>query len=165
MNSVSSSNSFCDSNPIKHSNNYFPTIAKSHIKNERKLLKVFLVSCLYKLFCDLYHAKFKNDLGKRSETTECYAMDSKIIEILILEIVETGEYTLEGIATYTRIPLDIIVDAACGISNKLSITPWARIVDLYMQVKPEVSKIFLEKIVETKDKYRSSFSSLLNEAL
>lgn len=90
-------------------------------------------------------------------------MDNKIIEILIHGIIETGEYTLEGIAYHTRIPLDVIYDAACGINDKFSITPWARVVDLYMQVKPEVAKILVEKLVDLKSGNHAAFSQLLKE--
>lgn len=90
-------------------------------------------------------------------------MDSKIIQLLIQSIVETGEYTLEGIAYHTRIPVEIIYDAASGINNQISITPWARIVDLYMQVKPDIAKVLSEKLLEIKSKNSAAFSLLLKE--
>lgn len=148
-----------------YSKNYrYPTIEKSLSKDERKLLKVFLVTRLQNFFCNLYHKNFQFYLGKNFELTmECFEMDRKIIEILIGEIVATGEYTLEGIATYTKMPLDIIVDTACGTSNQLSVTPWTRIVDLYMQVKPDISKTFHEKLVAALEIDNFRISSILNE--
>lgn len=141
-----------------------PAILKSFNRSERKLLKVFLMSNLYKLFYDLFRKKIQYDFGKDFDfTMECYAVDGKIIQVLIQEIVETREYTLEGIAGYTRIPLDVIVDVVCGNSSQLSITLWARIVDLYMQVKPEISKYFFDKLAEVKDKNHLSFSVFLHE--
>jgi len=74
-----------------------------------------------------------------------------------------GEYTLEGIAHYTRIPFDVIFDAACGNNNQLSITPWARIIDLYIQVKPDVTQLLLNKLIEIKDKNHLAISLLLHE--
>ncbi|SRR5579883_2885406 len=138
---------------------------KSRYNNERKLLKAYLISNLYKLFYNLFQKKFQRDFGINFNLTmECYAVDRKIIQILIHEIIETKEYTLEGIASYTRIPLDIIVDAASGTYTQLSITPWARIVDLYMQVKPEVSKYFFDKLVEAREKHHFCLSLFLNDA-
>ena len=135
------------------------------LKKERKLLRAIFISQLHVFFCKLFQKKFQPVLNNDFNLTmECYSMDTKIIQILIHEITETGEYTLEGIAAYTRIPLDVIIDAACGQNNQLSITPWARIVDLYLQVKPDVSKVFFDKIVEAKDKNKYSFSLLLSEA-
>lgn len=136
----------------------------NYTKSEKKLLKVFLITWLQKFFSNLYQKHFQFNLEKNIELTmECYSMDRKIVETLLKEIVATGEYTLEGIATYTQIPLDIIVDAACGISNQLSVTPWTRIVDLYMQVKPDISKIFHEKLIEKLEKDKCKISVILNE--
>lgn len=134
---------------------------KISVKNERKILKAFLLGNLQKLFCELFHNK--NQINKNL-IEECYVMDSKVIQFLIQSIVETGEYTLEGIAYYTRIPYDVVYDAACGMSNQFSITPWAKIVELYMQVKPNVTDILIDKLIEMKSKNRSAFSTLLNES-
>jgi len=136
-------------------------ILKFSAKNERKILKAFLLGQLHQLFCKLFQNKMlRND---NDSPMECYAMDSKIIQFLIQGIVETGEYTLEGIALYTYIPFDIIYDAACGINNQFSITPWVRVVDLYMHVKPDITKILIDKFLEMKEKNLISISSLLKE--
>ena|SRR3990167_2996846 len=139
-----------------------PTVVlKFSTKNERKILKVFLLRQLHQLFCKLFQNKML--CYQNNSSMECYAMDSKIMQFLIQDIVETGEYTLEGIALYTRIPFDVIYDAACGINNQFSITPWVRVIDLYMQVKPDITKILIDKLLEMKEKNLSSLSALLNE--
>lgn len=91
-------------------------------------------------------------------------MDSKIIQHLIKDIVETGEYSLEGIAFHTRIPFDVIYDATCGNCNQFSVTLWARIVDLYIQVKPDVALVLIKKLIELNEKSSSSVSLLLSES-
>jgi len=58
----------------------------------------------------------------------------------------------------------VIYDAACGISDQFSITPWARVADLYMQVKPEVANVLIEKLLEIKNKNHGAFSVLLLES-
>jgi len=110
-------------------------ILKFSTKNERKILQAFLLGGIHQLFCDLFQNQMQHNLNS---SLECYSMDNKIIQLLIHDIVETGEYTLEGIAYYTHIPLDVIYDAACGINLELSITPWAKVVDLYMQAQIRV---------------------------
>src|SRR5262245_51692019 len=94
---------------------------KFSARNERKILKALLLGQLHALFCDLFHKITQHT--QNNSSMECYAMDSQIIRLLIHGIIETGEYTLEGIAHYTRIPFDVIFDAACGNSNQFSITP------------------------------------------
>jgi hypothetical protein len=131
------------------------------IKNERKVLKAFLLGRLHKLFCELFHSNLQHNFNS---SLESYAMDSKIIQLLILEIIETGEYTIEGIAYRTNIPFDVIYDAVCGINNQISITPWARVVDLYMQVKPDVTQMLIDKLLDIKNTNHTGFSSLLIES-
>jgi len=131
-------------------------------KNERKILKAFLLGSLQNLFYELFNNKLQ--FNKNNSLMECYAMDSKIIQLLIQGIIESGDYTLEGIAYYTRIPFDIIYDAACGISNQFSITPWAKVVDLYTQVRPDIINILIDKLIEIKTKNHCAFSSLLNDS-
>ena len=90
-------------------------------------------------------------------------MDNKIMQLLIQGIIETGEYTLEGIAYHTHIPLDIIYDIACGISNQFSITPWIKIVNLYMQVQPNIAIALNDKLLKIQNKNDAAFSLLLGE--
>ncbi len=131
-------------------------------KNERKMLKVFLLGLLHQLFCELFQSKLQSN--QNNSSMECYTMDSKMIQLLIHGIVETGEYTLEGIAFHTRIPFDVIYDAACGSSNQFSITPWAKVVDLYLQLKPDVTQVLIEKLLEIKERHCAGLSMLLNES-
>lgn len=134
-------------------------------KGERKLLRVFLLTNLQKLLIKLFHDLIQHDLSQNvNSTMEHYLMDSKIIQFLIRDIIKSGDYTLEGIAYHTRVPFDIIFDAACGNNNNLSITSWARIVDLYVQVKPEISKILVEQLLEMKERKLTPLTVLLNES-
>lgn len=135
-----------------------------NLTNERKILKAFLLERLYQIIAEEFHSTRtlnQND----DQPMECYAVDSKIIQFLIENIIQTGEYTLEGISRYTRIPFDVIYDAACGITHQFSITPWVRIMGLYIQVNPSVVPLLTERLLETKNKSREALTLLLNEPL
>lgn len=136
-------------------------LLKSFCKIERQLLKAFLITRIHQLFCESFHNEISRDLNHYS--MECYTMDRKIIQLFIHKIVETGEYTLEGIARYTRIPFDVILDAACGNPVPLSVTPWVRIVELYIQIKPDFARLLFEKLLEVKDQNREALMLLLRE--
>src|SRR3990167_10457883 len=71
-------------------------ILKFSVKNKRKILKAFLLGCLHQLFCELFQNKIR--CNHNNFSMEYYVMDNKIVQLLIQGIVETGEYTLEGIA-------------------------------------------------------------------
>lgn len=139
----------------------YPLNIKFSPKTERKILKVFLLGRLHQLFCEIFQSKIQNN--QNNSLVESYVMDSKIIQFLLQGIVETGEYTLEGIAYVTHIPFDVIYEAACGISNQFSITPWAKVVDLYLQVKPDITKVLIDKLLEIKNNNCMGLLSLLTE--
>ncbi len=143
-------------------NFYKNKISTSRIfsKNERKLLKLFLLGKLHQIFYEL----FQNQLSEKKNflMEEYYTMDSKIIRFLINNLVATGEYTMEGVAYYTRIPFDVIYEAACGITNEFSINFWVKIVDLFMKAHPKIEEILIDKLIEEKTK-KSPFSELLKE--
>ena len=136
-------------------------LSKFTVKDGRKVLKILLLSQFHQLFSEIFQNKIQD--CQNDSAMECYAMDTKVTQLLISGIVESGEYTLEGIAYQTRIPFDIILDAACGNCNNLSITLWAKIVDLYIQVHPEITGVLFDRIIETKNKISGGVSLLLNE--
>lgn len=136
-------------------------ILKCNTLTERKIMKAFLLSRLHLLFCELFHKKIQ--LEKSHLLMECYTVDSKIIQFLIQSIVDTKEYTLEGIARYTRIPFDVIFDAACGNNVELSVTLWVRVILLYIQIKPDVAQLLFDKLNEINDKNYHTLAFLLNE--
>lgn len=126
-------------------------------KNERELLKAVLLSILQ---------NFLQETSINSHSfhhKESYEMDKQIMSALIFSILETGDYTLEGIAYETRIPLDVLHDAIQGHTNELSITPWSRIVALFFKVRPDIAQILVNKLLHTLDKGKNIFSALLNE--
>jgi hypothetical protein len=134
-------------------------------KIQRNLLTGLLIYKLHQLLQDTYKPSIKYILDPPPTTTmECYMIDQKIVQFVLRDIVESGDYTLEGIAYYTKIPLDVILDAACGNFCQISITPWAKIAELYIQVKPEVSQRLFDKLLETKEHSKSSISLLLHES-
>ena len=128
-------------------------------RNELQILKALLLERLRQAFFALFHHTIQHQPNNSS--MECYAMDSKIIQFLIQDIIETGEYTLEGIAYHTHIPFDVIYDAACGISHQFYITPWAKIVGLYLQVKPDIANMLIDKLLEIKNQHQVNLSFLL----
>lgn len=139
--------------------NIVQPILKFTHKNERKILKIFLLSHIYKML----HDSFLNVKQFHHHSTEYFTMDSRIIQLLIKNILDTEQYTLEGIANYTHFPFDIIYDAACGISNQFSIAFWVRIVDLYLKVKPDVYPVLINRLLKINHKDTNGLSSLLIE--
>ena len=124
-----------------------------------QILRAFLLSFLYEVFfISSLETDFNNYLMEHS------FMDNKVMQFLIQSILDTEEYTLEGIAIYTHIPFDVIYDITCGINKQASITTWAKLVDLYLRTKPDILPMLINKLLEIRDKKnRESFLSILKK--
>ena len=109
-----------------------------------QFIKAALLSQLHKVLNELA----MEEIHLYSSEMETYDMDSKIVQMVIHTLVDSGEYTLEGIAYHTRIPHDVIYDAAYGKISNFSITTWVRVIDMYIQIKPEVLQLLFEKLLE-----------------
>ena len=131
-------------------------------KNERSFLKAILLNRIHHFLYDQFDRCIRGN-KKNNTPLESYVMDNKIFQLLVQGIVETEQYTLEGIAFYTNIPFDVIYDAACGITNHLSVTAWSKVVDLYLQVKPDVARVLFDRLQFMVEKNHLSISSLVSE--
>lgn len=138
-----------------------PATIKYSLKSERQLLKAILLNKTHQFLAECFASHLKLEL-KNHSSMESYLMDNKILQLLIQGIVDSEQYTLEGIAFYTNIPFDVIYDAACGISNHLSITTWTKIVNLYLQVKPEVAQLLSERLKTFLEKRQQTITSILS---
>ena len=136
-------------------------IVKVDKYKQKKLLQAFLLTHLQVLFYKTYQKVIRQQ--PNDSTREYDAMDSNITQQVIRDIVATGEYSLEGIAYYTRIPFDVIFDGVCGKNNRLSTTSWTRIVGLYLQVKPEMLQRLSDPILKMKEKHDFLLSLLLQD--
>lgn len=124
--------------------------------NEQTLLKAVLLAIVQNFLQETIiksHKKYQK---------ESYAMDQQIMKHIIQGILETGNYTLEGIAHDTNIPFDVIYEAALGHTRELSITPWSRIIALFFNVRPDIAQLLINKLLHTLGKERGILNGLLN---
>ena len=105
-------------------------IEKSLSKKEKLVVKTFLWFHLYSFLAE----KFKlNSLEKEM-------IDPDLTRILIIELIKDGEYTLDGLAYATRIPLDVINDIAYGINTNPSTSTTLQIIWHYIISKHTVTE-------------------------
>lgn len=126
-------------------------------KTERNLLKVALL-CLIQNFLQEMTPHSPPKHTKKAET-----MDNPLLQTLITAIVESGEYTLEGIAYYARIPLDALLDAISGTHSSLSIKPWTRIAALFLHARPDIADIIINRLLHSLKTGRLVLTEILDE--
>jgi hypothetical protein len=119
-------------------------------KYEKKILEVILFCRIYKtiieIFKNLYKDYFvliKNQFNREDET-----MDIRFLQLIIKDILISGEYTLEGIANVLHIPLDVIVEIASGINENPSLNIALKILNLHQAVRKDFYVNIIDMILE-----------------
>ncbi len=127
---------------------------------ERKLLKIFLLERLADFLREIYIPRNKQ-YGK--SLMDDYDMDRQLIQNLIQEMTQNGDYTLQGIAYYTQLPFDMIFDASFGVNHPGSFSLWIKIVNLFLKSRPDIMQVLYARLMELKDKNELTLHSLLEE--
>ncbi|TAK71992.1 MAG: hypothetical protein EPO11_10690 [Gammaproteobacteria bacterium] len=100
---------------------------------ERLSLKIYIWHCLYQNLRFFYQ---KRDV-----------IDGCLIKQLVHEIVQTGKFSLESIAFYVNVPVDIIVDISVGINTDPSLSLAGKIIDLYISAKKSYYQTLIKRLM------------------
>ncbi len=73
-------------------------------------------------------------------------IEANFVRFVINDILASEEYTLGGIAFYTRTPEDALYDVATGININPSLSLTRKIVELHRSVKPTLYQNLMRKI-------------------
>jgi len=68
-------------------------------------------------------------------------------QLIIQDILETEEYTLQGISFYTDIPVDVINELASGINIYPSFILFRKILELHKSVRRDIYDAIRQKII------------------
>jgi hypothetical protein len=83
--------------------------------------------------------KFNNDMENRM-------IEDNFIRCIIHDILETGEYSLSGIAYYTQTPEDVIYEIALGRNSSPSIMLSQKIIGIHRSVRQNLYREIIKKI-------------------
>lgn len=74
-------------------------------------------------------------------------MEEKLVRCVINDILATEEYSLAGIACYTKIPEDVVYEMATGNNINPSSQFLRRIIALHRSVRPTLYQEIMNKII------------------
>ncbi|HSW68657.1 MAG TPA: hypothetical protein VLI69_00685 [Gammaproteobacteria bacterium] len=78
-------------------------------------------------------------------------IETNLLKFQVSDILSTNEYTLEGIANFARMPIDVIVEFVSGINTNPSLKLAARIINLHSEVRRELYKDIIKKLLNEPD--------------
>ncbi len=117
---------------------------------DKKLLEIALFCRVYKTVADIFKYVYRDyfKLITNQFEREDEMMDSKFLQLIIKDILVSGDYTLEGIANILRVPLDVIVEIASGINENPSLNLALKILNLHQSVRKNFYSQLINKIVD-----------------
>lgn len=115
--------------------------------------EIFLLEVeLFARFCDelkeIFRKQYKNyfHLMKVDKEKENIMVDNMLVCLVIKDILSTEEYNIEGIACYTDIPEDVILDVVDGRNANPSAKLLRRSIDLHRSVRRDLYRSIIQKI-------------------
>ena len=74
--------------------------------------------------------------------------DDNIVRCLINDLIQSGEYSLPGIASYTNTPEDVVYDIASGLNTRPSFFLARKVIDLHKEARKDIYIKILNKVIE-----------------
>ena len=74
-------------------------------------------------------------------------METNFLRHVIHDILSTEEYSLSGLAYYTRTPEDVLYDIATGKNTDPSASILRKIIELHRTIRPELYRVIIQKII------------------
>lgn len=133
---------FCDWNEL---------VIKQLTQNEKNLLEAVLfiqiLDGLKEEFDQIYNSHFSSKNFISCQKKGNNMQYDTLLTLIIRDLVESDEYSIEGIARYTNIPVDTIYNAAAGLNHEPSGTLLRRIITLHKSTRPSLYKKIIQKFV------------------
>src|SRR5438046_2435049 len=87
-------------------------------KSEIRLLEAEITAHLVDELMDFFESKYcaKNGLHKTGKKGESVMLDVNFLKEMLRDILITGEYTLDGVVSYTGYHEDTILEVAAGLN-------------------------------------------------
>jgi hypothetical protein len=117
-------------------------------KEENMILEVELFTRICEELERLTKVKYKQYLKslKGEHETENSMTENMFVRCVINDILNTEEYTLDGIACYTYTPEDVLQELAIGQNTKPSADLLRKLVELHRSVRRDLYDAMKEKI-------------------
>lgn len=109
--------------------------------NLKHLLEVLLIDALCAELDNIFQGEF------------CMMTDRSVINYILLDLIKSEDYTIDGIATYTHIPQEVIYDIAIGNNTNPTLDVSRKIIELHKGVRADLYHRVMEKITE---KYKTN---------
>jgi hypothetical protein len=117
-------------------------------KKQSLLLEAEIFNHIYEELMEVFKKQYKYyfDLMKLTIETENIMIESKLVFLIIEDILATGEYNLSGIAHYTNTDEEIIEELLIKHDTNPSALFFRKLINLHRSVKRELYDEIIKKL-------------------
>lgn len=87
-------------------------------------------------------------LMKFDSEMEDAMIDGQFIQLILNDILSTGEYSITGVATYIHMPEEVIYDLFMGRNTNPFLALSRKIIELHRTVRPQLYQEIIQKILK-----------------
>ncbi len=122
----------------------------SHVfsREENSIIEAELYTRIYHEMFEFFKVRYQDyfRLIKFNADMVNDMMEENFARCLVNDILATEEYTLQGIASYTQTPEEVIEEVAIGQNTRPSAILLRRIIELHRTVRSELYREMMKKI-------------------
>jgi len=118
-------------------------------KEENILLEVNLFELICNELFEWFRVNQQNFFRLMNYTLEMenQMLETNFVKLIITDILQTEEYTLQGIAQYTQIHEDVINELALGINVNPSVVSFRKILQIHQSVRRDIYEGIRQKLL------------------
>lgn len=127
-------------------------------KEEKQLIEAEFLLFLCNELKSHFRSQFKDYfyLLRVSKELENSMLDADFVRLVIKDILQTDEYTLEGVARYTGIHEDVFYEVVSGLNVYPSAHMLQKTIELHRTVRPDLYRAIIKKFNLLEDRQLKS---------
>lgn len=120
-------------------------IDSSQLESDEILL---LEAAMLNGLCNELAMRYQDNFNYHKENLQemTNMINKHFIYFITHDLINSNDYTIEGIANYSNIPEEVIVDIVIGTNNNPSIDVTRKIIELHRLARPDLYKRIINKI-------------------
>lgn len=115
-------------------------------KEENLLIEAVLLCGLCDELTQIYQVSFPVSLVKNKKEKTTMLVHGNIINLILLDLIKSNDYTISGVAVYANVPEEVIYDIAIGNNRNPSLEVSRKIIELHKTARVDLYQKVMQKI-------------------
>ncbi|HTM63577.1 MAG TPA: hypothetical protein VL360_03650 [Gammaproteobacteria bacterium] len=115
-------------------------------REENLLIEVILICGICDELKEIYQIKVPVNGVKKIIMEDKNMMHGNVINLILQDLIKSNDYTIEGVASYSNVPEDVIYDIAIGSNTNPTLEVSRKIIELHKSARVDLYQKVMQKI-------------------